>query len=68
MSCIRVLIDRTLCEGHALCTHAAPEVFALDADEKSTLLMDEVPASLEEQVREAAAICPEAAIQVEDGS
>jgi ferredoxin len=68
MSCLRVIIDRTLCEGHALCTHAAPQVFALDADEKSSLKVDEAPASLEEQVREAAAICPEAAIQVEDGS
>jgi len=44
---------------------AAPEVFELsEIDGHGTAVVDEVPAHLEEAVREAARSCPEQAIQI----
>lgn len=59
MPCLKLTIDRARCNGHGLGANAVPEVFALDAEEKSTVLVDVVPAVLEERVREALMICPE---------
>lgn len=67
MACLRLTIDRARCNGHGLCANAVPEVFALDGQEKSTVLVDAVPDGLEERVREAVMICPEGAIALEEG-
>lgn len=62
---MRVHVDADLCQGHARCWAICPEVFVLDAAGYASAPVAEVPAGLEEPVREAAAVCPERAITVE---
>ncbi|MBM7459258.1 ferredoxin [Rhodococcus coprophilus] len=62
---MKVKVDPERCQGHTLCAMAAPEVFELsEIDGHATAVVDEVPAHLEEAVREAARSCPEQAIQI----
>ncbi|MFB9904457.1 ferredoxin [Allokutzneria oryzae] len=63
---MRVHVDRELCEIHAQCVFAAPEVFDLDADDE--LVYDPAPsAGQREPVRQAVQLCPARAITVTEG-
>lgn len=63
---MRVLIDQDKCCGAGSCVLSAPDVFdQRDEDGIVVLLNAEPPAALREAVEEAAAICPAAAISVE---
>ena len=63
---MRTRVDGSLCQGHALCQHQAPEVFLLDDDEGHAYVEnEEVPKELEEKVKRAEVGCPERAIIVE---
>ena len=62
---MRVRVDADLCQGHARCWAICPEVFQLDEAGYATAAEDEVPADLEDAVREAAAVCPERAIALD---
>lgn len=57
-----VEVDRTACEGHALCLVYAPEAFEIDDEEKAVLTVDPVPSELWAAVEEAASNCPVQAI------
>ena len=60
---MKVKVDPELCQGHTLCAMAAPDVFELsDIDGHATAIVGDVPADLEERVREAVRSCPEQAI------
>jgi ferredoxin len=62
---MRVIVDRTQCQGHAQCLLAAPGVFDLDdEDSRATVLADPVPDGLVESAQEAAERYPERAISV----
>ncbi len=61
---MNIRIRRSECCGNALCTEIAPEVFAIDAQHKSTVLDPE--AASRESVLEAAEACPCQAIVIED--
>ncbi|QIX52648.1 ferredoxin [Rhodococcus sp. DMU1] len=62
---MKVRVDAQRCQGHTLCAMAAPEVFELsDIDGHASVVDEDVPADLEEKVREAARSCPEQAITV----
>jgi ferredoxin len=61
---MKVAVDPGKCQGHARCWEICPEVFDLDGDGYSVIADPEVPAGLEEKVREAEANCPERAITV----
>jgi ferredoxin len=64
---MRVHVDPTVCQGHTLCTLAAPHVFLLGQDDGHAYVATaEVPSDLEEAVRKAAATCPEGAITVQE--
>ena len=63
---MKVHVDRETCEGNALCTGSAPEVFEVDADDKSVVLLEEIPSGLEDDVRRAAFRCPTGAIVVDE--
>lgn len=64
---MRVRVDPDKCQGHTLCAMAAPDAFELsDFDGHSTARFEEVPSELEGAVREAAASCPEQAIEIWD--
>ena len=61
---MHVAIDAERCQGHARCWELCPEVFTLDEVGHGTVLIPDVPLSLEESVAKAAANCPERAIVV----
>jgi ferredoxin len=61
---MHVSVDGDLCQGHARCWTICPGVFDLDDDGHAVVLQPDVPAELEDQVREAQANCPERAIEV----
>ncbi|UQA94156.1 ferredoxin [Streptomyces halobius] len=62
---MRVHADQEKCCGAGSCVLSAPDVFdQRDADGIVVVLDTEPPAELHEAVREAAAICPAAAISL----
>lgn len=65
---MKIIVDRTLCQGHGLCNMSAPEVFDLDDEGYSTVASPEVPADdrLRARVQAAVTGCPEAAISIEE--
>ncbi|GAA3612560.1 ferredoxin [Nonomuraea rosea] len=61
---MRVELDEPKCVASGQCVLAAPEVFDQREEDGVAILLDETPAAeLHEQAREAAAICPAAAIR-----
>ena len=48
---MKVIVDHSLCEGHAKCMENAPEVFEVRDDDYSYPLMDDVPEALALAVR-----------------
>ena len=63
---MKAIVDADRCEGNALCMSAAPELFELDDNERARVLLDGVPASMEQAARQAADACPRMAITLED--
>ncbi|MET7330349.1 ferredoxin [Nonomuraea sp. NPDC005650] len=62
---MRVELDEPKCVASGQCVLAAPEVFDQRDDDGVAILLDETPAAeLLDGVREAAAICPAAAIRL----
>lgn len=62
---MRVRVDRTLCQTHAQCVFAAPEVFALDDDDE--LVYDATPGDASwPAVEEAARACPVQAVFLDE--
>ncbi len=61
---MRVTVDADRCEGHARCWAVCPEVFALDDEGHAVVAQPDVPAELEDEVRDAERNCPERAITV----
>ncbi|MFI7128647.1 ferredoxin [Nonomuraea sp. NPDC050153] len=62
---MRVELDEPKCVASGQCVLAAPEVFDQRDDDGVAVLLDETPAAeLLDGVREAAAICPAAAIRL----
>jgi ferredoxin len=55
-----------MCEGHALCAGAAPDLFTLDDDGYSNVNVREVPPGMEDAARRGALACPELAIIIEE--
>jgi len=64
---MRVIVDQDLCEGNAVCEHHAPEVFRVNDDDKSQVLVEQPDEALRAKVELAVKRCPRAAIRlVED--
>jgi ferredoxin len=63
---VKVRVDPDKCQGHTLCAMIAPDAFELDdVDGHSTAIIDgDIPAELQDKVREAARSCPEQAISL----
>ena len=61
---MKVRIDDQLCQGHAMCTLACPELFELsDEDGHAFVRQADVPPQLAEKIEQAVRGCPEGAIQ-----
>jgi ferredoxin len=59
---MKVTVNSDMCEGHAKCEKAAPEVFKVGDDDVSVVLLDDVPPALVEKVDRAIRLCPRQAI------
>ncbi|WP_312627215.1 ferredoxin [Pseudofrankia sp. BMG5.37] len=62
---MKVFIDEDICRGHGVCAAECPAVFGISDDGYGEVLVDEVPADLEAEVRTVSGHCPERAITVE---
>jgi ferredoxin len=60
---VKIRIDPDRCQGHARCFALAPELFAVDDYGQASVIVDEVPAELEDRADLAIANCPEFAIE-----
>lgn len=61
---MKVRIDADLCQGHAMCALACPEVFKLSDEDGHGYVEDEnVPGEFEAAVDKAVKSCPEGAIR-----
>jgi ferredoxin len=58
-------VDRSKCQGHALCAAAAPGLYTLDDDGYSDVDEVEVPAGMEGLARRGVMACPERAITLD---
>jgi ferredoxin len=66
---MKVVANLALCQGHARCAAVCPQVFGTDAQfGKVVVLLDPVPAELQEQARLAVHNCPEGALRVSKDS
>ena len=63
---MRVIVNEDLCEGNAVCTQVAPEVFVVGDDDKARLLIAEPDESLRAKVAEAVRRCPRQALAIDD--
>ena len=63
---MKVQINTDLCAGFGICVGIAPEVFQLHDDGYATVLVDDVPAELDDLVRRAASQCPAQAIMLSE--
>jgi ferredoxin len=59
---LRVVVDRSRCEGHGQCQAQAPEVFEVDDDGFATILLDPVPSSLAGRALAGVRACPVVAL------
>lgn len=63
---MKVVVDYDLCEANAVCMKHAPEIFRVEEDDTLTILMEDVPAELQDKAREAERLCPRQAIKLVD--
>ena len=62
---MKVRVIESICQGHAMCMLACPEVFRIDDDDGHAYVPDEnVPPEYEEAVGQAERGCPERAIEI----
>ncbi|MPZ13345.1 MAG: ferredoxin [Chloroflexi bacterium] len=61
---IKATIDWDKCEGNGVCARVAPEVFTVDEQGNSDVLLEEVPANLRANALLAMRQCPTQAITV----
>ena len=61
---MKVTVDSDRCRGHGICLTLCSEVFALTDDGYAEVQVPEVLAEFAAPVRDAAAACPERAIEV----
>jgi ferredoxin len=59
---MRIVVDRDLCEGNAVCMKMAPEVFAVGEDDQVRVLVDQPGEALRAKVEAAVRRCPRQAL------
>lgn len=63
---MRVVVDLDLCEGNAVCSSVAPEVFVVGEDDLARVKVDPVPETLRAKVETAVRRCPRQALSLKD--
>jgi ferredoxin len=63
---MRIVVDRDLCEGNAVCMKMAPEVFAVGDDDQVEVLVERPGEALHAKVEAAVRRCPRQALALVD--
>jgi ferredoxin len=63
---MKVVVDFDVCASTGACMQVCPEVFEVRSDGYLYVLHENPPLELQDRVREAAEMCPTAAITLED--
>ncbi len=63
---MKVVIDFDLCEANARCMEVAPEVFQVDDEDNTHVLIESPGEELRAKVEEAVRLCPRQAISIQD--
>ena len=63
---MKVKVDFDMCASTGGCMQISPEVFEVRSDGYLYILQEEPGSELHEKVRQAADLCPTAAIEIED--
>lgn len=63
---MKVVVDFDLCQSHALCTQAAPEVFEINDEGLLDVKLERPGEELRAKVEQAARECPTLAISIVD--
>ena len=61
---LRASIDWDRCEGYGVCGRVAPEIFVVDDQGNSDVILEEVPANLRIKAMLAMQGCPTSAVSV----
>jgi ferredoxin len=61
---MKISVDWPLCDGNGNCAMEAPEVFALDENDKLSILVEEIPVALRPKVEAAVRACPKRALRL----
>jgi ferredoxin len=62
---MRIVVDRSLCDGNGLCAQEAPQLLALDADDGLHILKDDFTEAERVSAERAVSVCPKAALRIE---
>jgi len=62
---MRLIVDKVLCAGHAVCEDVAPDLFEVDSEGVAHVRVDVVPVEAIERARIAILRCPAEAIKLE---
>ena len=63
---LTVMLDKDLCQGHAVCAGEAPELFYVAGDGKVALRQEDIPPEQYAKLRAAAKFCPTRAIRIKE--
>ena len=63
---MRVIVDPGLCEGNAVCSNVAPEVFVVGDDDLAQVKLDPIDESRRAEVDLAVRRCPRQALKLVD--
>lgn len=63
---MRIVVNFDLCASTGACTQVAPEIFEIKSDGYLYINVEEPTGELEAKAREAAELCPTAAISIEE--
>lgn len=62
---MKIVVDRSRCQGYGMCESFSPEIFELDGDGELVLRTEEVPEGAEDDVQTAVMSCPTEALSLE---
>lgn len=63
---MKIVVDRELCQGHAMCELEAPEIFSTPKSGTVTVLIERPGAEHADAVRAAVQYCPTRALSIEE--